>query len=693
MKKSKKVLILILGILLQISLFAQKKADLKNAQKFFKTGEYYNAIVSYEVYLGIKKPSVAFSPYNQKKKNNKKIDSTVAAETIITSSKLLTNNAAWELGESYRQQYHYLRAEKCYARILQKGDDATHPLARYWYAVCLRSNSKFDEASTQINQFLAQHSSNPEHAALAKKEIATLAYIDASMKSPKAKEHRVNKLSGNIAQTEGAYAPVVFYDTLYFTSARIVDTVNKYSKKNTHVNHLFLNSLSENDAVIGKSTMLRFPSKLSINEGTPAFVPDRSRLFFGRSTTVKGKTSIAIYVSNRINDSVWSEPEKLDSNINKPSFNSMQPSITPDGKYLLFTSNRTGGLGKLDIWAAALSKNGNIGTAFNVSTINTAEDEQAAFYHFPTSSLIFSSTGYPGMGGYDFFAAKGATLKSLQKPVNLGYPINSPKDDIYFYNTTTDDLLKKAYISSDRKSDCCLEIFAVNEVPKPIYKHRIKLDVADCKTNTPLATTTVETTNNNGASKETTSDANGLVTIDKAENIVSLHLSKEGYIAQTQPFAAAKELDADTVYTIHLCLDSVKIKTPERVIDSINASDKLLVIYFDFDKSLIKEEAKPILQDVLAILKKYPSLTVILDINGYTDSKGSVEYNLRLGKQRAEACKAYLVAEGIDATRMQLKSFGKTGFVAPNTTPDKKDNPEGRALNRRVEINIKANKK
>ena len=78
-----------------------------------------------------------------------------------------------------------------------------------------------------------------------------------------------------------------------------------------------------------------------------------------------------------------------------------------------------------------------------------------------------------------------------------------------------------------------------------------------------------------------------------------------------------------------------------------------------------------------------------MTINVHTDAKGTEEYNIKLGQSRAEACRNYIVSQGIDSSRMQLKSFGKTVPVAPNTV-DNNDNPEGRALNRRAEIKINA---
>ena len=151
----KRTTILCLGLLLQLSLLAQPKFTLKSANDFFDKGDYYNAIVNYEIYLGIRKPVLSFTPYGQKKIYPvSKTDSAAAADNILATSTMVTAPIAYKLAESYRNQYHYLRAEKCYARLLQT-PSTSYPIARYWYAVCLRSNNKLEEASAQLKTFIS----------------------------------------------------------------------------------------------------------------------------------------------------------------------------------------------------------------------------------------------------------------------------------------------------------------------------------------------------------------------------------------------------------------------------------------------------------------------------------------------------------------------------------------------------------
>jgi len=101
-------------------------------------------------------------------------------------------------------------------------------------------------------------------------------------------------------------------------------------------------------------------------------------------------------------------------------------------------------------------------------------------------------------------------------------------------------------------------------------------------------------------------------------------------------------------------------------------------VNFDFDKATLQPQGKPILEEAARILKENPSINV--QVQGFTDSIGSVEYNLRLSDRRAATVKNFLVSEGVPASRLTTKGFGKSNPVASNDTAD------GRAQNRRVEL-------
>ena len=121
---------------------------------------------------------------------------------------------------------------------------------------------------------------------------------------------------------------------------------------------------------------------------------------------------------------------------------------------------------------------------------------------------------------------------------------------------------------------------------------------------------------------------------------------------------------------------------PPKVIDRLT-----IHVNFDFDKSDIRKVDVPELKKAIDFVKKYRGAKVKLE--GHTDSKGTEEYNQKLSERRAEAVKQYLIKEGaVNSSMISATGYGESRPVAPNKTPDGKDNPAGRAENRRVEILI-----
>jgi len=108
---------------------------------------------------------------------------------------------------------------------------------------------------------------------------------------------------------------------------------------------------------------------------------------------------------------------------------------------------------------------------------------------------------------------------------------------------------------------------------------------------------------------------------------------------------------------------------------------RLYGINFDYDSDIIRDESKPTLDKIVAMLKSEPTMQLIIE--GHTDSDGSNEHNQLLSQQRAESVKSYLVAAGISSSRLSVEGYGESMPVVPNTTAT------GKAQNRRVELVVK----
>ena len=180
------------------------------------------------------------------------------------------------------------------------------------------------------------------------------------------------------------------------------------------------------------------------HDASIALSVDGQQLFVYKDTEVG---SGDIYISER--DGVaWTYPIKLNININSDHWEG-SASLSADEQTLFFSSERPGGLGGKDIYMSVKREDGIWGEAVNLGpNINTAEDDDAPFIHADNKTLYFSSKGHNSMGGYDIFYVKMDELKGKWgKPQNIGYPINTTADDIYYVVTGDGNT---GYFSSSR---------------------------------------------------------------------------------------------------------------------------------------------------------------------------------------------------------------------------------------------------
>ena len=351
----------------------------------------------------------------------------------------------------------------------------------------------------------------------------------------------------------------------------------------------------------------------------------------------------------------------------------MQPYITADGKYLLFASNRPGGMGKNDLWYCIMA-DGVPGGARNMgTTINTKDDEQAPFYDAEKNLLVFSTDGRVGLGGLDFFQSEG-DFGTWSVPVNMGKPLNSPKDDIYYTALDNTHPFAAGFISSDRESICCLEVFSIRRIKKIVSGL-----IIDCDTQQPLdgATVSLLDTVRRKTIRQVILDASGRYTFEvDPQRFYKIVAEKENYFTKNIYFNTASLQQVDSMENPTLCLKHYEIEKP--II--------LNNIYYDFNKATLRPESKTVLDTVVDMLNDNPKLTI--EMSAHTDSVGSVKYNEKLSQARAQSCVDYLISRGIAADRLIAKGYGKSRPIAPNSLPNHKDNPEGRQMNRRTEFKV-----
>ncbi len=658
----------ILLICLSLS-FAKAQVITNNkriADVYFINNEYYAAAEYYKKALHISPDTAGFVvPYGfekaVKEESKKKEDYEYATFQLATSLRLYKN---------------FQDAESWYG-IATGFTNPKYALSGYWYAECLRANSKYDEAIAAFTKFIESYTMNDGYKRMAKSQIESCKLALSEIQFPRL--YKLTKLAAEINGQGSNYAPFFSENTFYFTSSRPVgnggksetlvgDSHTKVVKKETpFINTLYSTTANPDGGSVQINKVLIDPKKLEM--AAPALTPNGNFIYF-TAWTLKPERKRVISFSQKLENNEWSAPISLDAEINANGFNSMQPFITKDGKYLVFSSDRPGGSGKYDLWYASLNHDGTAGSAKNLGPkVNSVGDDEAPYYNEKTKKLLFSSNGRVGLGGLDFYESTG-DFTTWTEPRNMGYPFNSPKDDVYFTSISEDD--KEGYVSSDRESICCLELF---HLTRQVLTIRGKL--IDCVTLKPIEGATVTLTGKNFDKQTALTDAVGMYTFGINDNRgLKINARKDLYFAKNLTYTYTQLVNVDTLKTTTLCLVPFKIDKPI-VLENI---------LYEFNSAELTETSKVTLNVLYELMMDNQNINI--ELGAHTDGMGSPQYNLGLSDRRAKSCVDYLVSKGISVDRMTSRGYGLTMPVAPNKNQDGSDNPAGRALNRRTEFKV-----
>ena len=639
---------------------------LNQAENLFKEKNYFEASVVFEKYLATEKNSRPRStPFAVEKKIKGKSNMDPHQEAV------------YQLAESYRMFNDYQKAEKYYKESVGFSEKA-YPAARYWYAVTLRANQKYPEARAQIDTFLVKYTQMDDLLLGADREMEDLKFIQ--LQSERVNDQfSLNELKGK--DPGSGYALVPRADGFVFTG--ITEEKSKSGEK-WYMNTLYESKNAENPLL--ESVILDLPTVDGAHDGMASFTHDGKTMFFTRWTKNNNHTVSAIYMS-QLEDTSWSIPIKAPAPLNEEGSNSAQPFLTADGRYLLFSSDRPGGSGGYDLWVSSMDTSFNPIQVRNLgNVINSGGDEEAPYFHDKTRTLVFSSNGRVGMGGFDIFYSKGNfNMSSWEKPENAGAPLNSSKDDLYYVSSDEDDVWNTGWISSDRSSECCMALFAVRENNAQF----VNGTVVDCKTREPLSNVVLTVTDLRHPGRVL-----GRYSADSAGRYaIALHNSAHFKISAARQEYEPTSMDYnlkthpgnDSLKNDTICMKPLEYPEEElkQLLHSLENSSH--VGYFAYKESGLNFYTLDKLDSLAGILKKYPNIVILVE--GYTDGIGGVKYNLGLAQRRVDACIHYLLSKGVSRNQLTGKAMGKCCPVAPEKI-DGKDNPAGRERNRRVEYKV-----
>jgi OOP family OmpA-OmpF porin len=415
----------------------------KKAEELYYSGNYFLAAKYYEHFLG-------YNTFFEEKTIKKAYISKLGKAKIRGGN--AKDMALYRLAESYHKLPNYTLAEFYANKAATTLSSGEYPLAIYWYAAALKANGKIDESEKQFQQFIKTYSKKDRYLTNAQMEIQSFDFIRTQQQS-QARPVIINKIP---VDAEASYGLVKVQDgrEVLFTSTEKKDTSLGEVQYHTSV----YEARMDEEKLTDISQLLFGHSEDLLHYGEAILNKDGNYLFFTGIKMISGISKSAIYMSKREGDK-WGNPVMVDGNINVSGSNSRQPMLTKDGGYLFFSSDRPGGQGKYDIWLVPLDINYKPGKVANAGkVINTPEDESNPFYHDNSNTLFFSSKGKIGIGGFDIYKAEGSIGK-WKETANLGSPYNSTRDDLYFFSSHDADFKVEAYFSSDRNTDCCLELF------------------------------------------------------------------------------------------------------------------------------------------------------------------------------------------------------------------------------------------
>lgn len=409
-----------------------------------------------------------------------------------------SSNVTYQLlfADASRLNYDNATALHWYEKIFKQDNGKTYTEVSFYIATQLKNTGKYKDAKKYFDKYYKKQKNSKDKtkkqlALKAKQEFDACDIAQILVKNPV--DVKILHLDSMVNSKVSEYAPFEYDSLLYFSSLR---DKSKSDANGVGFNKLYTahkSSTKENKFLKAQELDSLF-NKNGIHNANTSFNADFTKIFVSRCGAINASQyKCEIYVSN-FKDGHWTDLQKLPTPINVEGSNTTQPCFSElNGKdVLFFASDRGAGEGAMDIWYAYMNKDESFETPVNAGKkVNTIEDEITPWYVKENNTLFFSSTWHKGLGNFDIFKSEyknntstssattsvGSVQREFTDAQNLGYPINSSYNDIYYSINSKKD---KAYISSNRlgsyfedKPSCCNDIYSfpitpLTEPPKPI---------------------------------------------------------------------------------------------------------------------------------------------------------------------------------------------------------------------------------
>lgn len=577
---------------------------------------------------------------------------------------------AYYIAESYLKLNNYIKANEWFATSEQLGYG---PKAISGLAKTYKNLEKYDKAISYYSKLenIMPGDPNIKREKLICKEVL-------KWKTDVIDQYSVRKLMQNSMYSD--YSPAFYEsDWLIFTSDNESATGSgRYDWTGNKMSDLFIVDK------YGNSDVRKFDSYINSvhNDGAATFTKDFNEMYFTRcfNTQNSGDEYCKLMVSYRA-EGIWTEPIVLP--FVKENINYGQPALIEDDQVLIFSSTSEDQSTGYDLFYTERLDNTWTDPYSMPESINSPGDE-----YFPTSdgdTLYFSSDYLIGMGGLDIFKTYLKADGSWAVPENMKSPINSGADDFGLIldrnGRPISGVEMQGYLTSTRSYEGHEDIYYLEKY-KVISSDEIPI-VADTKIenrNISLYLAgkvqeyvfTIDGDPNSGI-KSKSSIPNPYIKVnDDASNVLDINSNDKGLFIGT--------LEYGKTYTILVkkqgyLNSTIEVNTNDYIIseneDSYTINQDIILeriyigqeivldnIYYDFNESFIREDAKPTLDKLARKLMDNPQIDI--ELSSHTDCRGELDYNQELSQARAQAAVDYLISKGIDGTKLSAQGYGET---------------------------------
>ncbi len=578
----------------------------------------------------------------------------------------------------------YSRAERWYQRIVQKDTANEYPELKFEYGRLLKKNAKYDEAELVFNELKSSGKAMTYKDQIENELVGIV--LARTLKTPD--DLLIENLGNRVNTRNSESSPAVDDEgNLYYISFDQNDIV-KVTSKNEDFHAKIMEARKDQKGGYAKGKAITDKiNRPGFHNSHISFSPDGSRMYYTRAVVKGGDVTLSdLYYSDEGGRGGWGAPQPITS-LNGQFINK-HPVVASlfGGEVLLFSSNRPGTLGGLDLFYAPINRDGTFGMPVNLgAAVNTPGDEVTP--QFAEGYVYFSSDGHPTLGGFDIFRSEWDGSKLLPAE-NMGKGINTSVDDLY-YTPGGDDagflVSNRDGTRSIKSKTCCDDIFTFGK--KEII---IKLLASVFEDQTPLPGATIKMYQKiaedlgfpDVQKNEEGNEFTFALDADKAYKVI---VEKDGYFPDTADFNTVGVRESKNFRGTFRLKPRPKVTEPETEVLTIFEPIRLNNIYYDLDDDKILPDAEPDLDFIYDLMIKYPDM--VIELSSHTDSRGKDNYNLDLSQRRANSAKQYLVQRGIDEKRIKPVGYGEKRIINRCTNGVNCSEEEHRR-NRRTEFTI-----